>query len=92
MEFQIKQTTEAEEKSDDKVKEYFLKLAGDDMEVDWVELKDILDYSMRNGEFIVFLFLLQCFYCQFSQLLVDPICGKSFLYSTFSYSHTFFYL
>jgi hypothetical protein len=24
-------------------------LAGEDQEVDWMELKDILDYAMRNG-------------------------------------------
>uniref|UniRef100_A0A0K8T1H6 Calpain catalytic domain-containing protein n=1 Tax=Lygus hesperus TaxID=30085 RepID=A0A0K8T1H6_LYGHE len=39
---------EEEEKKSDKVKEFFLKLAGEDEEVDWVELKEILDYAMRN--------------------------------------------
>lgn len=33
----------------DKVKEFFRKIAGEDMEVDWMELKEILDYAMRNG-------------------------------------------
>lgn len=37
-----------EEKVQDKVKEFFLKIAGEDMEVDWMELKEILDYAMRN--------------------------------------------
>lgn len=36
------------EKNEDKVKEFFRKLAGDDMEVDWMELKEILDYAMRK--------------------------------------------
>ncbi|KAG8261010.1 Calpain-1 catalytic subunit [Homalodisca vitripennis] len=36
-------------KADEKVKEFFRKLAGEDMEVDWMELKEILDYAMRNG-------------------------------------------
>jgi len=35
-------------KNDEKVREFFRKLAGDDMEVDWMELKEILDYAMRN--------------------------------------------
>ncbi|KAL1123741.1 hypothetical protein AAG570_001514 [Ranatra chinensis] len=37
-----------EQKASDKVKEFFKKLAGDDMEIDWIELKEILDYAMRN--------------------------------------------
>lgn len=41
-----------EDRETDKVREFFLKLAGDDMEVDWMELKDILDYAMRNGMFL----------------------------------------
>lgn len=44
----IEDTPEEEEKKTDKVREFFLKLAGEDEEVDWVELKEILDYAMRN--------------------------------------------
>ncbi|KAJ8678899.1 hypothetical protein QAD02_014686 [Eretmocerus hayati] len=33
---------------EEKIREFFRKLAGDDMEVDWMELKEILDYAMRN--------------------------------------------
>ncbi|XP_026481913.1 calpain-A-like isoform X3 [Ctenocephalides felis] len=33
---------------DDQVYQFFLRLAGEDQEVDWMELKEILDYSMRN--------------------------------------------
>lgn len=36
-------------KKDEKVKALFLKLAGEDGEVDWMELKEIMDYTMRNG-------------------------------------------
>ncbi|XP_033222734.1 calpain-B-like [Belonocnema kinseyi] len=36
------------DRSEDKVREFFRKLAGDDMEVDWMELKEILDYAMRK--------------------------------------------
>ncbi|XP_026669575.1 calpain-B isoform X4 [Ceratina calcarata] len=32
----------------EKVREFFKKLAGDDMEVDWLELKEILDFAMRK--------------------------------------------
>lgn len=28
----------------------FMEIAGDDMEVDWMELKRILDHTMRDGE------------------------------------------
>lgn len=34
---------------EDPVRQFFLKLAGDDEEVDWMELKEILDYAMRAG-------------------------------------------
>ncbi|XP_058806411.1 calpain-B-like isoform X3 [Phymastichus coffea] len=34
--------------NEEKVREFFKKLAGDDMEVDWMELKEILDYAMRK--------------------------------------------
>ncbi|XP_067007649.2 calpain-A isoform X3 [Anabrus simplex] len=37
-----------EQKGEDKAKEFFLKIAGEDMEVDWMELKEILDYALRN--------------------------------------------
>ncbi|XP_008471786.2 calpain-A isoform X4 [Diaphorina citri] len=36
------------EKKTEAIRQFFQKLAGDDMEVDWMELKDILDYAMRN--------------------------------------------
>jgi len=29
-------------------------LAGSDQEVDWMELKDILDYAMRNGRLKIY--------------------------------------
>lgn len=41
-----------EDKAQDKVKEFFRKIAGEDMEVDWMELKEILDYAMRNGNLL----------------------------------------
>lgn len=33
----------------DPVREFFNRLAGSDGEVDWQELKEILDYAMREG-------------------------------------------
>jgi calpain len=44
----MKQPEPEEEKTQDKVKEFFRKIAGEDMEVDWMELKEILNYAMRN--------------------------------------------
>jgi hypothetical protein len=41
-----------DDKIQDKVKELFRKIAGEDMEVDWMELKEILDYAMRNGNLL----------------------------------------
>ncbi|XP_012522095.2 calpain-B isoform X6 [Monomorium pharaonis] len=37
-----------QDRNAEKVREFFKKLAGDDLEVDWMELKDILDYAMRK--------------------------------------------
>ena len=45
----VNQPEPEEDKTNDKVKEFFRKIAGDDMEVDWIELKEILDYAMRAG-------------------------------------------
>nr|CAD7575499.1 unnamed protein product [Timema californicum] len=46
---QVKEAPEPEEeKTSEKAKEFFKKIAGEDMEVDWLELKDILDYAMRK--------------------------------------------
>ncbi|XP_076176529.1 calpain A isoform X2 [Ptiloglossa arizonensis] len=36
------------ERNEDKVRDFFRKLAGDDMEVDWMELKEILDFAMKK--------------------------------------------
>lgn len=53
MELQVINKPEPEEdKAQDKVKEFFRKIAGEDMEVDWMELKEILDYAMRNGNLL----------------------------------------
>ncbi|XP_011333302.2 calpain-A isoform X2 [Ooceraea biroi] len=37
-----------QDRNSEKVREFFKKLAGDDLEVDWMELKDILDYAMKK--------------------------------------------
>ncbi|XP_063995536.1 calpain-A isoform X4 [Diachasmimorpha longicaudata] len=36
------------DRNEEKIRDFFRKLAGDDMEVDWMELKEILDYAMRK--------------------------------------------
>ncbi|GJQ77204.1 hypothetical protein Trydic_g14875 [Trypoxylus dichotomus] len=41
------QPSPQEQQEKDQVYQFFLKLAGDDGEVDWMELKEILDYAMR---------------------------------------------
>ncbi|XP_026821401.1 calpain-A-like [Rhopalosiphum maidis] len=40
--------TNKNEDSNEKLKKYFLKVAGSDKEVDWMELKDILDVAMKQ--------------------------------------------
>ncbi|XP_050508668.1 calpain-B isoform X2 [Diabrotica virgifera virgifera] len=40
--------TEEEKQEFSQVYQFFLKLAGEDKEVDWMELKDILDYSLKS--------------------------------------------
>ncbi|KAG7206290.1 hypothetical protein KM043_003666 [Ampulex compressa] len=37
-----------QDRNTEKVREFFKKLAGEDMEVDWMELKEILDFAMRK--------------------------------------------
>ena len=61
-------------KKDEKVKQLFLKLAGEDGEVDWMELKEIMDFTMRNGK----LAWLYVYCCAFE--LFDP--SQLFLYYT----------
>ncbi|KAI4469987.1 calpain [Holotrichia oblita] len=41
------QPTPQQEQEKDQVYQFFMKLAGEDGEVDWMELKEILDYAMR---------------------------------------------
>lgn len=44
------QPTPQQEQEKDQVYQFFMKLAGEDGEVDWMELKEILDYAMRMGK------------------------------------------
>ncbi|XP_057319385.1 calpain-A isoform X4 [Microplitis mediator] len=45
---EVREQPEPDRSNEEKVREFFRKLAGDDMEVDWEELKEILDYAMRK--------------------------------------------
>lgn len=40
-------------KENQELENLFLKVAGSDQEIDWIELKRILDYSMKDGKFSV---------------------------------------
>ncbi|XP_045508024.1 calpain-B isoform X5 [Colias croceus] len=44
----VKEILPAEPEPADPVRQFFTRLAGDDGEVDWQELKEILDYAMRE--------------------------------------------
>lgn len=36
---------------DEQIRAFFARIAGEDLEVDWKELQEILDYAMREGKF-----------------------------------------
>lgn len=38
-----------EDKRNEKIREFFKKIAGEDMEIDWMELKEVLDFAMKSG-------------------------------------------
>jgi len=40
---------EERKEKDDQIRNFFARLAGEDMEVDWKELQEILDYAMKDG-------------------------------------------
>lgn len=42
--------TEENSENNNKIKEFFKKLAGEDLEVDWIELKQLLDFAMKDGK------------------------------------------
>jgi len=44
--------------SNEKLKKYFLKVAGKDKEVDWMDLKNILDFAMKGIYFVSYLLFL----------------------------------
>lgn len=48
------QPTPDQTQQTDEIYTYFQKLAGDDLEVDWCELKEILDYSLKKGSLYLF--------------------------------------
>lgn len=39
-----------EPKENQELENLFLRVAGSDQEIDWIELKRILDYSMKDGK------------------------------------------
>lgn len=47
-----------QEKRDERLKEFFKKIAGEDMELDWMELKEVLDFAMKNGILSIFFILI----------------------------------
>lgn len=45
------ETRDEQKEKDDKVREFFAKIAGTDLEVDWKELQEILNYAMKEGKY-----------------------------------------
>ena len=50
---QVKPELEEESEYDQMVREFFNKIAGDDLEIDWMELKQVLDYALKKGEMVL---------------------------------------
>jgi len=47
---QVKETEPEENEAAKKVQEFFKTVAGDDMEIDWSELKEVLDLALKRGK------------------------------------------
>jgi hypothetical protein len=73
----VNQPEPEEEKTQDKVKEFFRKIAGEDMEVDWIELKEILDYAMRNGNVLCSQQLNLILMCKNLGCNMSPVCTNT---------------
>lgn len=59
----------------------FIEIAGDDMEVDWMELKRILDHTMRDGK-INF-----CFYVNFINIFIVFSLRRLYINSYINYKN-----
>jgi hypothetical protein len=46
---QVKETEPEENDAAQKVQAFFKTVAGDDMEIDWSELKEVLDLALKKG-------------------------------------------
>jgi len=56
MQFQMQvNKTSVESELDDRVREFFTVVAGEDMEVDWMELKNVLDFAINKGDQTAFI-------------------------------------
>ena len=47
----MKPELQEESEYDQMVREFFNKIAGDDLEIDWMELKQVLDYALKKGAY-----------------------------------------
>lgn len=45
----LPENRDEQKEKDERLRQFFAKLAGDDNEVDWHELQEILNYAMREG-------------------------------------------
>jgi len=48
---QVPAKSSIENELDDRIRDFFKAVAGEDLEVDWMELKNILDVAINKGEF-----------------------------------------
>lgn len=60
--------------SNEKLKKYFLKVAGSDKEVDWMDLKKILDFAMKGIFVRYYIISYEFFYVGTYNILENSLC------------------
>lgn len=51
------QSQEEEAEQDDRIRGFFSKVAGEDLEIDWSELQNVLNFAMKRGKLLKFSYL-----------------------------------
>jgi hypothetical protein len=53
IDLQVPTKTPIENELDDRIRDFFKAVAGEDLEVDWMELKNVLDFAINKGKFLL---------------------------------------
>lgn len=49
---QPEQDDTQEVEADERVRGFFRKVAGEDLEIDWKELQDVLNFALKRGQYV----------------------------------------